>query len=118
MDPFIHYGMAAAMQASRDAGLPTDERSDEDAERIGVHCRLRHRRPAADRGRPRRAREARPAPDLAVLRAGSIINMISGQLSIMFGLKGPNLAIVTACTTGPHCIGEAGRLDRATATPT
>jgi 3-oxoacyl-[acyl-carrier-protein] synthase II len=111
MDTFIHYGLAASMQAVRDAGLPTnDALSEEQAERIGVlvgsgigglpliedtHAEL------AARG-PRRV-----SPFFV---PASIINMISGHVSIKYGFQGPNLAIVTACTTGLHCIGEAGRL--------
>jgi 3-oxoacyl-[acyl-carrier-protein] synthase II len=107
MDTFIHYGMAAGIQAFQDSGLQVTE---ENAERIGVivgsgigglpmieetHTEY------ASRG-PRRI-----SPFFV---PASIINMISGHLSIKYGLKGPNLAIVTACTTGLHCIGEAGRL--------
>jgi 3-oxoacyl-[acyl-carrier-protein] synthase II len=107
MDTFIHYGMAAAIQAIKDSGLQI---TDANRERIGCvigsgigglpmieenHDELRTRG-------PRRVS--------AFLIPGSIINMISGNLSIMYGLKGPNLAIVTACTTGLHCIGEAARL--------
>jgi 3-oxoacyl-[acyl-carrier-protein] synthase II len=111
MDTFIHYGLAASIQAVRDAGLPTgDALSEEQAERVGclvgsgigglplieeTHAEL------AARG-PRRI-----SPFFV---PASIINMISGHVSIKFGFKGPNLAIVTACTTGLHCIGEAGRL--------
>ncbi len=107
MDTFIHYGMAAGMQAMQDSGLAVTEAS---AERIGVlvgsgigglpmieqtHAELTSRGPR------------RISPFFV---PASIINMISGHLSIKYGLKGPNLAIVTACTTGLHCIGEAGRL--------
>jgi 3-oxoacyl-[acyl-carrier-protein] synthase II len=107
MDTFIHYGMAAGMQAMRDSGLEVTEAN---ADRIGVivgsgigglpmieetHAEL------ASRG-PRRI-----SPFFV---PASIINMISGHLSIKYGLRGPNLAIVTACTTGLHCIGAAGRL--------
>ena len=111
MDTFIHYGLAASIQAVQDAGLPTgDALSEEAAERIGcivgsgigglpmieeTHAEL------AARG-PRRV-----SPFFV---PASIINMISGHVSIKFGFQGPNLAIVTACTTGLHCIGEAGRL--------
>jgi 3-oxoacyl-[acyl-carrier-protein] synthase II len=111
MDTFIHYGLAASIQAIRDAGLPTgDALSEERAERIGVlvgsgigglplieetHAEL------AARG-PRRI--------TPFFVPASIINMISGHVSIMHGFQGPNLAIVTACTTGLHSIGEAGRL--------
>ena len=71
MDTFIHYGLAASIQAVQDAGLPTnDALTEEQAERIGVPGRLGHRRPAADRGHARRDCRARPAPHHAVLRAG------------------------------------------------
>ena len=107
MDTFIHYGVAAGMQAWQDSGLVVTE---ENAERIGVivgsgigglplientHAEL------VSRG-PRRI-----SPFFV---PASIINMISGHLSIIYGLKGPNLAIVTACTTGLHSIGAAGRM--------
>ena len=107
MDTFIHYGLAAGVQAIRDSGLEVDEQN---AERIGVivgsgigglplieitQTELLNRGPR------------RISPFFV---PASIINMISGHLSIMFGLKGPNLAIATACTTGLHCIGEASRL--------
>lgn len=107
MDTFIHYGVAAGMQAWQDCGLVVTE---ENAERIGVivgsgigglplientHAEL------VSRG-PRRI-----SPFFV---PASIINMISGHLSIIYGLKGPNLAIVTACTTGLHSIGAAGRM--------
>ena len=107
MDTFIHYGMAAGMQAMQDSGLEVTEAN---AERIGVlvgsgigglpmieqtHAELTNRGPR------------RISPFFV---PASIINMISGHLSIKYGLQGPNLAIVTACTTGLHCIGEAGRL--------
>ncbi|SEK56640.1 3-oxoacyl-[acyl-carrier-protein] synthase II [Roseateles sp. YR242] len=111
MDTFIHYGLAASLQAVRDAGLPTgDALTPELAERIGVlvgsgigglpmieetHAEL------ASRG-PRRI-----SPFFV---PASIINMISGHVSIQCGFKGPNLAIVTACTTGLHSIGQAGRM--------
>jgi len=107
MDAFIHYGMAAGIQAIQDSGLTV---TDENAERIGVivgsgigglpmieetHAEF------ASRG-PRRI-----SPFFV---PASIINMISGHLSIKYGFKGPNLAIVTACTTGLHCIGAAARM--------
>ncbi|HVL76825.1 MAG TPA: beta-ketoacyl-ACP synthase II [Noviherbaspirillum sp.] len=107
MDTFIHYGMAAGMQAIRDSGLTVTEQN---AERIGVlvgsgigglpmieetHAELTNRGPR------------RISPFFV---PASIINMISGHLSIKYGLKGPNLAIVTACTTGLHCIGAAARM--------
>jgi 3-oxoacyl-[acyl-carrier-protein] synthase II len=107
MDTFIHYGMAAGIQAIQDSGLAV---TDENADRIGVivgsgigglpmieetHAEL------TNRGARRISPFFVPA---------SIINMISGHLSIKYGLKGPNLAIVTACTTGLHCIGAAARM--------
>jgi 3-oxoacyl-[acyl-carrier-protein] synthase II len=107
MDVFIHYGIAASVQAIRDSGI---EVTDANRERIGCvigsgigglpmiednHSELLNRGPR------------RVSPFLI---PGSIINMIAGNLSIQYGLKGPNLAIVTACTTGLHSIGEAGRL--------
>jgi 3-oxoacyl-[acyl-carrier-protein] synthase II len=107
MDTFIHYGMAAGMQAMKDSGLVVDETN---AERIGVivgsgigglpmieetHSEYLNRGPR------------RISPFFV---PASIINMISGHLSIKYGLKGPNISIVTACTTGLHCIGEAGRM--------
>jgi 3-oxoacyl-[acyl-carrier-protein] synthase II len=111
MDTFIHFGLAAAMQAVGDAGLPTGAAlGEEAAERVG--CLVgsgigglpmieRTQQEYAERG-PRRI-----SPFFV---PASIINMISGHLSIKYGFTGPNLAIVTACTTGLHCIGEAGRL--------
>lgn len=111
MDTFIHYGVAAAAQAVADAGLPTGEAlSEELATRIGcvigsgigglpmiesVHAEF------VQRG----ARRISP-----FFVPSTIINMIAGHVSIRFGFKGPNLSIVTACTTGLHCIGQAGRM--------
>ncbi len=107
MDTFIHYGVAAGIQAWADSGIEVGEHN---AERIGVivgsgigglplieqtHADLVAKGPR------------RISPFFV---PASIINMISGHLSIRFGLKGPSLAVVTACTTGLHCIGEAGRL--------
>ena len=110
MDTFIHYGIAAAHQAVVDSGLPTgDSLGEEQAARFGViigsgigglplientHAELIARGPR------------RISPFFV---PASIINMISGHVSMRFGFKGPNLAIVTACTTGLHCIGEAAR---------
>jgi 3-oxoacyl-[acyl-carrier-protein] synthase II len=107
MDAFIHFGMAAGIQAIQDSGLTA---TDENADRIGVivgsgigglpmieetHAELTNRGPR------------RISPFFV---PASIINMISGHLSIKYGFKGPNLAIVTACTTGLHCIGAAARM--------
>lgn len=110
MDSFIHYGIAAAHQAVVDAGLPTGEAlGEEEATRIGciigsgigglplieeTHGEYTSRGPR------------RISPFFV---PASIINMISGHVSMRFGFKGPNLAVVTACTTGLHCIGEAAR---------
>jgi 3-oxoacyl-[acyl-carrier-protein] synthase II len=111
MDTFIHYGLAASMQAVTDAGLPTgDALSEEQAERIGVMVGsgiggLPMIEAAHDELRERGPRRISP-----FFVPSSIINMISGHVSIKYGFTGPNLAIVTACTTGLHCIGEAGRL--------
>ena len=111
MDSFIHYGIAAAAEAVADAGLPTGEALDDElAVRIGcvlgsgigglplienTHAELERRG----------ARRITP-----FFVPASIINMVAGHVSMRFGFKGPNLSIVTACTTGLHCIGEAGRM--------
>ena len=107
MDTFIHFGMAAGIQAMQDSGLEVTEAN---AERIGVMVgsgigglpMIEETHGEYEKRGPRRI-----SPFFV---PASIINMISGHLSIKYGLKGPNLAIVTACTTGLHCIGEAGRL--------
>ena len=111
MDTFIHYGLAASIQAVRDAGLATGEAlAEEQAERIG--CMVG----SGIGGLPMIEqtdgdyRERGPRRISPFFVPASIINMISGHVSIHYGFKGPNLAIVTACTTGLHCIGEAGRL--------
>lgn len=107
MDGFVHYGIAAGCQAFEDSGLVVTEQN---AERIGVavgagiggitgieECYATY-----EKGGPRRI-----SPFFV---PGNIINMISGNLSIKYGLKGPNFAIVTACATGTHNIGDAARL--------
>ena len=111
MDTFIHYGMAASIQAVQDAGLAVgDALNEEQAERIGVMVG------SGIGGLPMIEqtdgdyRERGPRRISPFFVPASIINMISGHVSIRFGFTGPNLAIVTACTTGLHCIGEAGRL--------
>jgi 3-oxoacyl-[acyl-carrier-protein] synthase II len=111
MDTFIHYGMAASIQAVRDAGLPTnDALNEEAAERIGcmVGSGIGGLPMIEETHAEYAARGPRRISPFFV--PASIINMISGHVSIHFGFQGPNLAIVTACTTGLHCIGEAGRL--------
>ncbi len=111
MDTFIHYGLAAAVQAVQDAGLPTgDALSEDQAERMG--CMVG----SGIGGLPMIEqtdgdyRERGPRRISPFFVPASIINMISGHISIRYGFKGPNLAIVTACTTGLHCIGDAGRM--------
>jgi 3-oxoacyl-[acyl-carrier-protein] synthase II len=111
MDTFIHFGMAASIQAVRDAGLTTgDQLSEDEAERIGVMVGsgiggLPMIEATHEEYRTRGPRRISP-----FFVPASIINMISGHVSIFYGFKGPNLAIVTACTTGLHCIGQAGRM--------
>lgn len=111
MDRFIHLGLAAAFQAVADSGLPTgDALGDEEATRIGcnigsgigglpmieqTHTELMNRGPR------------RISPFFV---PASIINMISGHVSIKFGFKGPNIGVVTACTTGLHAIGLSARM--------
>ena len=111
MDTFIHFGVAAAVQAVADAGLATGEAlGEEQSTRIGcvigsgigglpmieaTHEELSNRGPR------------RISPFFV---PASIVNMIAGHVSMRFGFRGPNIAIATACTTGLHCIGEAGRM--------
>lgn len=106
-DTFIHYGIAASIQAWRDAGLSLDGVA---AERVGclVSSGIGGLPMIEDTHREYSARGVRRISTFFV--PGSIINMISGQLAIMLGLKGPNLSIVTACTTGLHSIGMAARM--------
>jgi 3-oxoacyl-[acyl-carrier-protein] synthase II len=106
MDQFIHYGMAAGLQAWRDCGLQVTEQN---AERVGVNFGsgiggLPLIESMHDELKARGPRRISP-----FFIPGSIINMIAGLLSIDIGAKGPNLAMVTACTTSTHCIGEAGK---------
>jgi 3-oxoacyl-[acyl-carrier-protein] synthase II len=111
MDVFIHYGVAAAVQAVQDSGLPTgDALSDERAERIGciIGSGIGGLPMIEDTHTELAARGPRRISPFFI--PGTIINMVSGHVSIRFGFKGPNLAVVTACTTGLHCIGDAGRL--------
>ena len=107
MGVFIHYGMAAGIQAVRDAGLDTPQ---VDAERIGVviGSGIGGLPLIEDTMVEYQASGVRKVSPFFV--PGSIINMISGNLSIVYGFKGPNIAVVSACTTGTHCIGEAGRM--------
>jgi 3-oxoacyl-[acyl-carrier-protein] synthase II len=111
MDSFIHYGIVAAAQAVEDAGLATGEALDEEeATRIGCVIgsgigglpMIEHTNIEFTARGPRRI-----SPFFV---PASIINMTAGHVSMRFGFKGPNIAIATACTTGLHCIGEAGRM--------
>ena len=107
MDVFIQYGMVAAIEAVKDAGLEVTE---ENAERIGVNIGsgigglplIEETHNIYLAGGPRKI-----SPFFI---PASIINMIAGNLSILYGFKGPNLAMVTACTTATHCIGDSARL--------
>ena len=107
MDTFIHYGMAAGIQAFKDSGIEVTEAN---AERIGVNIgsgigglpMIEETHNDFLAGGPRKI-----SPFFI---PGTIINMISGNLSILLGLKGPNLAVVTACTTGLHAIGTGFRM--------
>ncbi len=111
MDSFIHFGIVAALQAVADAGLPTGQAlGEEEATRIGcvIGSGIGGLPLIEDTHAELVARGARRISPFFV--PASIINMISGHVSIRCGFKGPNLAVVTACTTGLHSIGEAGRL--------
>ncbi len=111
MDTFIHYGIAAAVQAVADSGLPTgDALDDEQAARIGCVIGSGIGGLPMIEGTAEELRQRGPRRISPFFVPASIINMISGHVSIRFGFKGPNLAIVTACTTGLHSIGAAGRL--------
>jgi 3-oxoacyl-[acyl-carrier-protein] synthase II len=107
MDTFIHYGMAAGMQAMRDSGLQVTA---ENAARIGVNIGSGIGGLQIIEQTQRELLAHGPRKISPFFIPSTIINMISGNLSIKYGLKGPNLAIVTACTTATHCIGDSGRL--------
>jgi len=107
MDSFIHYGMAAGIQAMRDSGIQV---TPENAERIGVNIGSGIGGLQMIEHTQRELLAAGPRKISPFFIPSTIINMISGNLSIKYGLKGPNLAMVTACTTATHCIGESGRL--------
>ena len=107
MDTFIHYGMAAGIQAIRDCGI---EVTPENAERIGVNIGSGIGGLQMIEQTQREVIAGGPRKISPFFIPSTIINMISGNLSIKYGLKGPNLAMVTACTTATHCIGESGRL--------
>jgi len=111
MDTFIHFGVAAASQAVADAGLPTGLALDDDlANRIGCVLGsgiggLQMIEEVHGEFMQRGARRISP-----FFVPSTIVNMVAGHVSIRFGFKGPNISVVTACTTGLHCIGEAGRM--------
>ncbi|MFZ6657861.1 beta-ketoacyl-ACP synthase II [Undibacterium sp. TJN19] len=107
MDTFIHFGIAAGMQAFQDCGLAVTE---ENADRIGVIVGSGIGGLPLIEDTKQTLIERGPRRISPFFVPASIINMISGNLSIKYGLKGPNLAIVTACTTGLHCIGTAARM--------
>ena len=111
MDTFIQYGIAAAVEAVADAGLPSRDQLDpEEALRIGCVIGsgigglplIEETKHELDARGPRRI-----SPFFV---PASIVNMVAGHVSMRFGFKGPNIAIATACTTGLHCIGDAGRM--------
>ncbi|GDX61055.1 3-oxoacyl-[acyl-carrier-protein] synthase 2 [Nitrosomonadaceae bacterium] len=110
MDAFIHYGMIAAIQAIKDAGIDDINATNLESERIGINIgsgigglsMIENTHDAYHVGGPRKI-----SPFFI---PSTIINMIAGNLSIMFGFKGPNLAIVTACATATHCLGNAARM--------
>ncbi|MDB5925032.1 MAG: fabF [Betaproteobacteria bacterium] len=106
-DTFIHYGIAAGIESIKDSGLDLERVNREMVgacigSGIGGLPLIEETHNAVIAGGPRKI-----SPFFV---PGSIINLIAGQLSIMYGLRGPNLAVVTACTTANHCIGEAGRI--------
>jgi 3-oxoacyl-[acyl-carrier-protein] synthase II len=107
MDLFIHYGMAAAIQAIEDAGLQVTE---ENAERIGVNIGSGIGGLPLIESTHAEMLASGPRKISPFFIPAAIINMVAGNLSIMYGFKGPNLAMVTACTTATHCIGDSARL--------
>ncbi len=106
MDTFIHYGMAAGLQAWRDAGIDV---TPENAERLGINFGSGIGGLPLIEDMHNELVKSGPRRISPFFIPGTIINMIAGNLSIMLGLKGPNLAIVTACTTSTHCLGEAAK---------
>ena len=110
MDIFIHYGMAAAMQAVNDAGIEDVTNSEIDPDRIGVNIG------SGIGGLPMIEKtdavyhKKGPRKISPFFIPSTIINMIAGNLSIKYNFRGPNLAIVTACTTATHCIGNSARM--------
>ncbi|BBD80234.1 beta-ketoacyl-ACP synthase II [Aerosticca soli] len=107
MDPFIHYGIAAGVQAIRDAGL---EVRPDNAARIGVAVGAGIGGLSTIEATTIEMHEKGPRRVSPFFVPSSIINMVSGHLSIMFGIKGPNIACVTACATATHNLGLAMRM--------
>ncbi len=106
-DPFIHYGIAAAIQAINDSGLEVTE---ENSERIGIAIGSGiGGLPGIEKGHSAYL-EGGPRKISPFFVPSNIINMIAGNLSIQYGIKGPNYGIVTACSTGTHNIGDAARM--------
>ena len=110
MDIFIHYGMAAGIQAVKDAGIDDISGSRLEGERIGVNIGSGIGGLSMIENTHIAYQEHGPRKISPFFIPSTIINMIAGNLSIMFGFKGPNLAIVTACSTATHCIGDSARL--------
>ncbi|MBV8467853.1 MAG: beta-ketoacyl-ACP synthase II, partial [Burkholderiales bacterium] len=107
MDVFMHYGIAAAFQAAADAGL---DDAGIDPTRIGVNIGSGIGGLGLIEDTDGVLREHGPRKVTPFFIPGSIINMVAGQVSIMKGYKGPSYGIVSACTTGAHCIGDAARM--------
>lgn len=107
MDRFIHFGLVAGMEAFKDSGLEVTEQN---AERIGVNIGSGIGGLPMIEDTHNDYLAAGPRKISPFFIPGTIINMISGNLSVMYGLQGPNLAMVSACTTGTHCIGESARI--------
>ncbi len=107
MDRFIHFGLVAGIEAYKDSGLDVSEQN---AERVGVNIGSGIGGLPMIEDTHNDYLAAGPRKISPFFIPGTIINMISGNLSVMFGLKGPNLAMVSACTTGTHCIGESARI--------
>jgi len=106
MDTFIHYGIAAGVQAWRECGLAI---TPENAERVGINFGSGIGGLPLIEATHEELRKNGPRRITPFFIPGSIINMIAGNLSILIGAKGPNLAMVTACTTSTHCVGEAAK---------
>ena len=107
MDTFIHYGLAAGIEALEDAGFSMQP---DNAERIGVNIGSGIGGLPLIEDTDKTLEKSGPRKISPFFIPGAIINMVSGNLSIIYGLKGPSLAMVTACTTATHCIGDSARL--------